>query len=138
MKTAQVITLRSPVGINNYSGEAFRCFTRGDTLPFEFTFKDPAGDEIDITDWRLFISFSGSLNCNDPGCSTSALVIEVEIPIVDALAGQFAGTVNDESTLSIPCGIVYGSIKYINASNETFILDMCQLEVYPNVNPSLH
>ncbi len=138
MNNTQQITLRTPVGINNYDGSSFRCFTRGDTLPFSFAFLDEDGEVVDVTDWHLYVSFSSALNCSDPGCSGSGLVVEVEIPVTDAVNGLFEGQINDEQTLSISCGLTYASIKYTNSNSHTHVIDMCQLEVYPNVNPALY
>jgi len=138
MNTNQQITLRSPVGINNYDGASFKCFTRGDTLPFAFVIQNESGEPIDVTDWHMYVSFSTSLNCDNPGCSGSSLVVEVEIPVSDALAGEFSGEVSDNYTLSMSCGLTYASIKYIDADGKTHLVDMCQLEVYPNVNPALY
>lgn len=134
---AQKVILRSPIGINNYNGKYFRCFTRGDTLPFGLTFVHEDGEPVDVTDWRVYVSFSPILNCSDPGCVGSGLVVEVEIPIHDPEKAIFIGDVSDEYTLAIPCGLTYASIKYVDNNDKTHILDMCRLEVFPNVNPSV-
>lgn len=145
--TVPDITLRKPVGINNYTGDVFRCFTRGDTIPFKFTFRNSDGSPIDVTGWKVLISFGLSLSCNEPGCSDPALVIEVEIPVVDAENGVFAGEVNQTQTQNIPCGLIYASAKYTTEPigtppdeepGNTHIIDMCQLEVYPNVSPTIY
>ena len=169
------VTLRKPIGINNFQGKSFRCFARGDTLPFYLEFRYTDGNPVDITGWRCIVAFTNSLSCSRPGCGDSSLVLEVDIPIHDAENGIFAGNVTNEHTKDIPCGLVYATIKYITAPNMveaqnpdgspmlnpdgspafnppsgvsairdeppalkglSYILDMCQLEVYPSVAPS--
>jgi len=146
-KNTQKILLRTPVGINNYSGDLFRCFTRGDTLPFKFQFRQSDGSPIDVTGWRVIIAFALGLSCDDPGCGDSTVSIEVDIPIVDALEGKFEGTVSHSHTQNIPCGLVYASAKYVTAvtgtpedpiDGDVHIMDMCQLEVFPNVTPTIY
>jgi len=141
------VKLRKPIGINNFEGKSFRCFARGDTLPFYFEFTLVDGTPVDITGWKCFVAFSTNLSCERPGCSDSALVLEVEIPVYDAAAGVFAGNVTNDHTKNIPCGLVYATIKYVTPPHDvgipeleqkglSYILDMCQLEVYASVAPS--
>jgi hypothetical protein len=136
-------TLVTPEGINNYSGDVFRCFTKGDTLPFRFTFKASDGTPININGWKMYIVFSSSISCDiSGGCEEQVTTIEVEIPIADDENGVFEGEVSDIKTQSLPCGIIYAMAKYVTAaegtpdnpgSGSTHILDMCRLEVYPNL-----
>ena len=141
------VKLRKPIGINNFPGTSFRCFARGDSLPFYLEFKYTDGTPVDLTGWKCFVAFSKTLSCERPGCSDSALVLEVNIPVYDAENGVFAGNVTNDHTKNIPCGLVYATIKYVTApydisipetENEgmSFILDMCQLEVFASVAPS--
>ena len=120
--------LYTPVGMNNYSGELFRCFTKGDTLPFKFTF--PAG--YDITDCQVWVVFS-DVKAESPATELTQNLLEVQIPITDLPGGVFSGEVSDSETHGLPAGITYGQIKFISASGQTRIMDMCTLEVYPTL-----
>ena len=134
--------LLAPVGINNYSGKVFRCFTRGDTLPFKFTIKNEDGVvPPDIADWKVVIVMADS-EIPDSGCNGDQQVIEVEIPLINEAEGVFEGHVKNFRTQDLPAGLIYALAKYITAPGgtvedpipgSTFIMDMCQLEVYPNL-----
>ncbi|RLB79048.1 MAG: hypothetical protein DRH06_00065 [Deltaproteobacteria bacterium] len=138
--------LAKPIGINNFPGTAFRCFARGDTLPYNVQFTYDNGDPVDVTGWKCYIAFATALSCDKPGCAVVASVLEVELPVYDAENGIFMGNVTNEHTRSIPCGLIYASLKYVTAGYDpldedeeglSYILDMCQLEVYPSVIPSV-
>jgi len=60
------VTLRKPIGINNFQGKSFRCFARGDTLPFYLEFRYTDGNPVDITGWRCIVAFTNSLSCSRP------------------------------------------------------------------------
>jgi len=122
--------LHTPQGLNNYSGELFRCFTRGDTLPFELTFKDSDGNAIDITGWSLQVSFTNVL-ADDDHVVGDQTKLEVLIPISDATGGAFSGDVTDEQTETLADGINYGMIKFTKDTGDEHIVDMAILEVYP-------
>lgn len=126
-------TLLTPQGINNYSGVIFRCFTKGDSLPFQFTIQDDSGAVTDITGWQAFITMSDVVSCNEAGCTADSQIIEVEIPITDAVNGVFSGSVSGAHTQSLACGLNYASAKYIDGDGLAHIIDMCVLEVYPNL-----
>lgn len=125
-------TLVEPVGINNYLGTSFRCFTKGDTLPFKFTFKNPDGSPIDVTGYQLWIYMSDKQAVPTTDPQTQNLV-SVAIPITDAVNGVFSGTVTDTDTNTLPDGIAYAQAVYTNNAGESFIIDMAMLEVYPAV-----
>lgn len=128
--------LTTPRGINNYTGALFRCFTKGETLPFRFTFKD-----TDVTDWKVYIAFADKLVTNS-GCVDDQILLEVEIPLADVVAGVFEGEVTNLQTHSLPSGLVYAMAKFVQAPTGVDpdiipglerIMDMCVLEVYPNI-----
>ena len=123
--------LFNPEGINNYSGELFRCFTRGDTLPFEFTFTDEDGAAVDITGWKVWIIISDKQATDDITVLDQTL-IEVEIPQTDLGAGVHSGNLEDTDTDALNEGINYAMVKYVTAAGESHIMDMCILEVYPS------
>ena len=136
--------MRTPVGINNYSGDTFRCFTKGDDLSFEYNIKDGNGAPIDITNYDLTITISAALNDSILGCKDSIVNNHViNIPITDAVNGIFAGSITGEQTAIMPAGIAYAVAKYTTAPNDadpyniipgkSHIIDMCQLEIYQNV-----
>lgn len=140
-------TLKTPEGINNYSGEIFRCFTKGDTIPFKFTFKQPDGSACDVNGWKVMIVFSSAISCETSECGDTAVTVEVEIPLTDDEAAIFEGEVSDIKTQSLPCGIVYAMAKYVTATEQigdnvvdgaSHIIDMCRLEVYPNITTIMH
>ena len=135
-------TLTTPEGINNYSGDVFRCFTKGDTLPFRFAFKELDGTPSDTSGWKVVVTFSSTISCDATGCNETNVTVEAEIPLVDADLSIFEGEVSDLKTQSLPCGIIYAMAKYVTADVETpdgtvkgmsHIIDMCRLEVYPNL-----
>lgn len=121
--------LREPVGINNYSGKAFRCFTKGDTIPFRFTFKDGAGAVLNVTGQTVWVHFSDKQAV--PGGPDP--IVSVEIPLTDLATGVFSGNVSDTLTNTLPAGIIYAQALYVNAAGESITIDMCMLEVYPAV-----
>lgn len=133
-------TMLTPEGINNYTGVSFRCFTKGDTLPFKFTFEDENGSPLDVEDIKVIVAFSSGIACDGATCNgdPTFVTVEVEIPLVDPTNGIFEGEVSDVHTQALPCGIVYGLVKYITkgydgAEDASHIIDMCRLEVYPNI-----
>jgi hypothetical protein len=125
-------TLNTPQGINNYTGEVFRCFTKGDTLPFKFVFFTDAAEVVDVTGWTVSIVMStqqAADNCRDD----AAVVIDVDIPLTDLATATFEGDVTDSETQSLPAGLVYVMAKYTTLAGATHIMDMGLLEVYPNL-----
>ena len=124
--------LTEPQAINNYSGASFRCFTKGDTLPFKFTFSDGAGGVPDVTDYQVWIHMSDeqAVVGGDPQAQT---LLSVEIPLTDLPTGVFEGTISDSETNSLPAGLVYAQALFTNATGQSYIIDMCILEVYPAV-----
>jgi hypothetical protein len=132
-------TLHSPQGINNFSGKAFRCFTKGETLGFRFTLKTPDGVPADIADWKVYIVMANEF-VKDSGCTDDQQSIEIEIPLVDAALGIFEGEVTNFDTQDLPAGLNHALAKFITAPDliagtpgNTYIIDMCTLEVYPNL-----
>ena len=126
--------LREPRALNNYPGVSFRCFTKGDTLAFKFTFKDQvSGDPIDVTGWTMTVAFSDKQYLKDCGQAQGATQIEVDIPINDAVNGIFQGEVATEKTELLKDGITYAVAYYEISGGERYILDMAMLEVYPNL-----
>jgi hypothetical protein len=130
-------TLFEPQGINNYPGTTFRCFTKGDTLPFQFTLTDNAGAPIDISEYRLFVALS-NMQIKTGQSLINQVLVEVEIPAVDVVNGVFAGTVPDSETISLPDGLGYAMARYVNGLGESFIIDMCMLEIYPSISPTVY
>lgn len=122
-------TLFEPVGINNYTGKAFRCFTKGDTIPFRFTFKDGAGAVLNVTGYAVWVHFSDKQAL--PGGPVP--IVSVQIPLTDLATGVFSGNVSDTLTNTLPAGIIYAQALYVNATGASVIIDMCMLEVYPAV-----
>jgi hypothetical protein len=123
--------LLTPVGINNFSGELFRCFTKGETLHFTFSFAQ-SGIPMDVTDWKVVIAFADKLS-TDPGCDSDQNLLEVEIPLIDLANAKFDGDVLGDKTYSLPAGITYAMAKFTNADGASYIIDMAMLEVYPSV-----
>jgi hypothetical protein len=125
-------TLSTPTGINNYSGEVFRCFTKGDTLPFRFNFKYEDGEPIDVTGYQVFVIFADYQAAGDV-TEQSQTLLEVEIPLADLETALFEGDVADDETNGLPSGLVYAMAKYVTAEGASHIIDMCLLEVYPSL-----
>lgn len=123
--------LTHPEGINNYTGEAFRCFTVGDTLPFEFTISSADDPDIDVTGWSIVIAIALEFD------SLIANGIEVVIPLVDISGKVFKGDISNILTKTLTPGINRAIAKYINVGGEEFIFDMCLLEVYKNIEFTL-
>lgn len=119
-------------GINNYSGKAFRCFTKGDTLPFRVSFKDADGNVPDVTDYEVWVYMSDQQAVDGVDPQTQNL-LEVQIPMTDLAGGVFEGNVSDTQTNSLPPGLVYAQLVYVDATGTSFIIDMALLEVYPAV-----
>ena len=125
--------LSTPIGYNGYSGKTFRCFTKGDTLPFKFTIKNSDGTiPATIATWTVWVAFSDTLvDADNPAASDDLL--EVEIPLTDEATGVFSGNVSDTESNSLPDGLCFATAKYVDAAGATRIIDMAQLEVYPNI-----
>lgn len=127
-------TLRVPQGINNYTGDMFRCFTKGDTIPFKVTLNS---DIVDVTGYKVIVIMSNVLM--DGPCDGDDRFIEVEIPLVDAENGVFQGNVSGLHTQSLASGINYAMAKLVTAPateddlGDPYIIDMCMLEIYPTV-----
>lgn len=126
-------TLSTPRGINNYSGAVFRCFTKGDTLPFRFTLKSSDNVISDFTGYQVFVSYSDALNAERGECNGDQNLLEVEIPLVDAAGGVFEGEVLGLESQSLSAGITYGMVRFVTSTGVPFIIDMAALEVYPNL-----
>jgi len=122
--------LHAPQGINNYSGEVFRCFTNGDTLSFEFTLQDEDGDAIDTSGVVVSIVMSDKLVTDS--CDNESQQIDVTIPLFDADTAVFKGEINSAQTESLPNGLIYAMAKY-TVDGTSHIIDMCLLEVYPSL-----
>lgn len=118
-----------PVGINNYPGTVFKCFTRGTTLPFTFTLSK-AG-VTDYTGWQVKVIISDILATDDKTAQDQTQ-IEVTIPLTDAEGGVFSGTVTDTETNTLKEGINVAEARFIDDTGQSFIIDMCKLEVYPS------
>ena len=125
-------TLFTPTGLNNYPGTVFRCFTKGDTLPFSFSLENEDGSILDVTDYEVWIIMSDAVVGNN-AIGENTNLLEVQIPLLDIPTGLFEGSISDTLTNSLPAGIVYAQAKYITTTGETHIIDMCILEVYPSV-----
>ena len=123
--------LHVPEGINNYTGESFRCFTKGDTLPFRFEFINDDGGITDITGWSVTIVIS-DIQAIDGKVEGDQTRIEVDIPIDDIPTGVFLGDISDVETNSLNAGLNYAEIKFTKDTGEDHFIDMCILEVYPS------
>ena len=145
MATKPVIfkpTLNTPQGVNNYSGAVFRCFTKGDTIPFRFTFTSGDAGVLDIEGWKVYIIMADILAAERGVCNGDQNLIEVEIPLADLSTGVFEGEITGLQSQRLPSGLVYALAKYVTAPGgsienpipgNTHIIDMCTLEVYPNL-----
>lgn len=118
--------LTTPQGLNNYSGVTFRCFTIGDTLPFKFTFSNKDGSALDVTGWQVKIAIASAFN------ALGGLL--VDIPLASLEDCIFEGDVRSIDTIVLTPGVNYALAKYIMADGKEHIIDMCMLEVYPNLN----
>jgi len=132
-------------GMNGYSGELLRQWfapeseidgvsfrsdgsvTKTDTIPIWLQLQNDAGDPLrDIANEKLVISFATSVSC----LLANELSLEVEIsPSVPAIDAIFAGAISDDETFLLPVGIIYVSLKHIDANGVTNILDMCKTKV---------
>jgi len=120
--------LHAPQGLNNYPGTTFRCFTVGDTLPFEFIFNNE-GAIPDVTGWVVEVSFSKELD------SISGL--KVSIPLISLAEATFAGEVTNTQTATLTPGINYANARYTDTIGNIYIIDMAILEVYENLDFTL-
>lgn len=125
--------LFTPQGINNYPGTMFKCFTKGNSIPFKFTFKNKLGEILDVTGYSVWVIFSDKQATAETTPEEQVLV-SVQIPLTDLENGVFEGVVTDEQTNILPAGIVFAEAKYVNAAGDSFTIDMCMLEVYPAVS----
>ncbi len=121
--------LQDPQGINNYPGSVFRCFTVGDTLPFEFTLGNKDGSDLDVTGWEIKIAFAPEFN--------SASGLEVTIPLMDIDTRVFKGEITSDQTISCTPGLNKAVAKFITAGGDEYIIDMCILEIYQNLEFTL-
>lgn len=121
-------------GINGYTGDVFPDdVTRGNTIPFTFTFKDAAGDPIDISDWKMYVTFNPELDSDAAGGA-----VEAEIPITDAAGGVFSGEVPDETTFALPAGDIYICASYVKGpAGKHHIVDMAKKKVLEGVTARL-
>jgi hypothetical protein len=98
----------------------------GDTLPFEFNFKNNLDDSLpDVTNWTVQVSFSTDLS--------AAAGLTVDIPVASVDNALFYGEVADEETGGLTPGINYAVASYTNAAGAVFIIDMAIIEVYQNL-----
>lgn len=121
-------------GLNGYEGNTFDDITRGNTIPFTFTFKDAAGDPIDVTGWKFYISYNNNL---DSGIGGSGSYAEAEIPITDAAGGVFSGSVPDSETYALTAGSCYACASYVKDTGEHIIVDMAKIKVLEGVTARL-
>jgi hypothetical protein len=130
--------LFEPVGINNFSGEVFKCFTKGDTLPFRFTLKNKDGSDLDITDWTAFVVIT-DLAAKEGVAVEDQNLIEIEIPLVTQTdkGGIFEGEISDSETNGLTAGLNKAQAKYVTDAGATHYIDMCILEVYPNLTTTV-
>jgi hypothetical protein len=127
-------TLLEPQGINNYSGKTFRCFTKGDTLPFRFTFKDGDGLPLPGADaYDVYVEIANEL-AETPVTDQTQTAVVATMTCVDAVNMIFEGSVTDTQTLSLKAGMAYATAKYVTDIGVTHIIDMAMLEVYPGTS----
>jgi len=114
-------------GIDGYNGDMFKQFTRGDTLPFKFSFVDSSNNNtpIDVTGWKIYITFSDKLSCE---ASTNSIEAVIE-PTINPTDGILEGYVEDSMTFSLIAGTVYGSVRVIKDDNRTYILDKAKIKL---------
>jgi len=136
--------MKTPVGINNFSGDVFRCFTKGETLPFKFTFRNQDKSIMDTAGWEVIVTFTSVIECNSTMIcgeehNTDKITVEHSIPASMFEGGIFLGNFPGKKTERLPCGLVFASARYVVAPEEgqthgnSYMIDMCQLEVYPNL-----
>lgn len=119
-------------GMYGYTGDSFEDIVRGETIPFSFQFmKEDEVTPIVVTGWKVYISFTSEVNCDD------AVSPDLEVVLLpqDADNGIISGYISDDETFSLPEGTIYGSIKWIEPDDRTYIIDMGKLKVYPCINP---
>jgi hypothetical protein len=130
--------LFQPVGINNFSGDVFKCFTKGDTLPFRFNLSNKDGSDLDVTGWTCYVTFT-DVPADDGVVVGDQNILEVEIPLVssDAKGGVCEGEISDTETNTLTAGLNQAQAKFVTATGAQYYIDMATLEVYPNVSTTV-
>jgi len=119
-------------GMDGFSGEYFSDITRGETIPYSFSFVDEMDNDspINVEGWKVYLAYSLEKNC-------SGLLLEKVFLPEDAAAGIISGYVTDSDTMGLPVGIVYGSIKFIDQADNTYLIDKAKFKVHPCINPRI-
>ena len=113
--------LLTPIGINNFTGEYFKCFTQGDTVPFSFTVAD-----TDLTDCVITVSFKKDIENNNTAANN------YELSISEPATGRVNTELSSNYTAELEAGINY-AVLYYTKNNKNYIIDMCVLEVYQGI-----
>lgn len=104
---------------------------RGDTRDFMISITRE-GVEMDITGCKFYITLATDL---DPE-TVPELEIEIDPP-TDPLHGKTEGVITDTETYDLVAGLYYYSVRFINASEAAYVLDIGTLNVYDGVSGRL-
>ncbi len=114
-------------GLYNYPG-FLGDIIRGDTLDFMITMKDSAGDPLDISGSKFYLTFDTAL---DPDGTP---FLQITIDPTDPTEGKTTGEVTDDQTFSMQPGTWFYSIRFINALGAAYVLDIGRIKVRDGVS----
>ena len=123
-------------GVNEFSGKTLDQFikngviVRSNTIPITLVYKED-GVAQPITGFELWVTISSAIDSSDG----STILLEKQIPIADATTGLFSGTITDDETFALLLGTTYVSLKLIDSSGQSFIIDMAKYKVLDCANP---
>lgn len=103
-------------------------FPRGTTIPLTFTFKDPDGNPVDVTNCKVYFL----LSLNEDG---TPVAIESVMSAADPVNGVIYGEMSDSETLALTANKYYYSLKFIDAAGRAFVFDQGKVKVFEAVNP---
>lgn len=111
-------------GVNGFPG-FLSDFTRGTTKDFEIRISKD-GSAVDITGAKFILAFAPSFS-DDP-----TLRVEITSP-TDPENGKTVGTITDTESLSLDAGKWCYSVKYINPSGKSYVIDQGKIKLFENM-----
>jgi hypothetical protein len=111
-------------GVNGFPG-FLTDFTRGTTKDFEIRISKN-GEPIDITGAKFIIAFAQSF-ADEP-----VLRIDIDNP-TDPVEGKTVGEITDTDSLSLDPGKWCYSVKYINPTGKSYVIDQGKIKLYENM-----